>query len=174
MKKYKHLPRFEREAYIGTKHIMFDMRTYRSHKTFVKRNITETAIDLLRNYAEKYQCEVLCYIFMPDHVHLIVYGQTDESDCLKFHDIWKSETAIAINKIISVDSDKIFQKQSYDHILRSWEYEKRRLFNKVQYIVMNPVRAKLVDSWQDYPYLGSSVGNYDIRHPFWWDDLFPM
>ena len=109
---------------------------------------------------------------MPDHVHLILQGTTDKADCLACHNVWKSEAGVQISKNLDNDSEHIFQKQSYDHIMRSWEYEKRRLLNKVEYIAMNSVRAGLVEQWKDYPYVGSTLDKYDIRNPLWWEEYF--
>ena len=109
---------------------------------------------------------------MPDHVHIILQGTTDTANCLTCHNVWKSETAIQIATKRETNSERIFQKQSYDHIMRSHEYEQRRLLTKVKYIVMNSVRAGLVEDWKDYPYVGSTFGTYDIRNPLWWGKYF--
>ncbi len=173
----KHLPRLDSSAYIGQKHVSFTSNCNNRKKLFIQRSNVDVATQLLNENLKLFNCECLVYVFMPDHVHMILHGLDDRSNILKCHNNWKGESG---KRLAELNSDSflsrpecgitnIWQRQSYDHVLRSYEYERGVLRKMIQYILENPVRADLVDSWQDYPFLGSLIGSYDVRHPYWWD-----
>ena len=60
----------------------------------------------------------------------------------------KGAAAHSINKILG-RKGRVWQSESFDHVLRSDE----SIHNKVQYICENPVRHGLVQSIDDYPWL---------------------
>jgi len=47
----------------------------------------------------------------------------------------------------------LWQRYSYEHVIR----HDQRFAGKIRYALENPVRAKLVTSPRDYPYLGSAT-----------------
>jgi putative transposase len=60
---------------------------------------------------------------------------------------FKRYTALRANRILG-RSGPFWQDESYDHLIRdSEEFE-----HAVWYILMNPVRARLCDHWQDWPW----------------------
>ncbi len=172
------LPRLDPSSYIGYKHVAFTANcTYRK-KLFVKRKHVDISFQLLKDNLQKFGCECLVYIFMPDHVHMILHGVSEKSSILECHNNWKGESGKELAEIVKGtkletrfpnNATKVWQPQSYDHVLRSYEYEKRVLQKMISYILQNPVRAGIVKTWQEYPFLGSTIGKYDIRHPYWWD-----
>lgn len=87
---------------------------------------------------------------MPDHVHLLVEGTSDDSDLQEFVRVWKQQTSFAAKRS---HGTALWQRGYYGHILRSDE----SLEQKVRYVLENPVRAGLVESPADYPWVGSFV-----------------
>jgi REP element-mobilizing transposase RayT len=91
-------------------------------------------------------------VVMPNHVHLLFTALHDENGWpFTLPDIMgrmKSAAAHRINKALG-RSGRVWQEESFDHLPRSDE----SLESKVDYIRMNPVRAGLVQRWQDYPWL---------------------
>jgi len=90
------------------------------------------------------------YLFMPDHVHLLLRGETATSDVLwgmrmfkQYSGFWFSQNASSFR----------WQKDFYDHIVRNDESVEKH----TQYILNNPVRKGLVEYWGDYPYKGSTM-----------------
>jgi len=74
---------------------------------------------------------------MPNHVHVLVMPLKNIGLCKVLH-TWKSFTANPINRILQ-RRGKLWQSESYDHILRSPE-----AFQRIrEYILNNPVKAKL-------------------------------
>ena len=54
---------------------------------------------------------------------------------------------------IRPDLDQVWQASYWDHIVRREE----GLYKVLQYILMNPVRAGLVEDWWTFPWLGSPM-----------------
>jgi REP element-mobilizing transposase RayT len=97
-----------------------------------------------------WQCEAHIYMFMPDHVHLILEGKEGHSDLRRCVNGYKQRAGYAFKRTEPVIS---WQKDFYDHIIRN-DADYRRQMN---YHLMNPVRAGLTESWKNYPYWGSTV-----------------
>jgi REP element-mobilizing transposase RayT len=92
-------------------------------------------------------------VVMPDHVHLIFtpLADTHAMEICYLATIMgaiKGASAHRINKILG-RKGKVWQTESFDHVLRASE----NLDAKIQYVLENPVRAKLAADWQDYPWL---------------------
>jgi len=95
---------------------------------------------------------LIAAVVMPDHVHLMVtplrgidgwpFPLVDILQCLK------SATAHRINKLLG-RSGPIWEEESFDHILRSYESFKM----KCEYIRQNPVVAGLVQEPGEYSWL---------------------
>jgi len=92
---------------------------------------------------------LLCYCIMPNHVHVLILPRLQEDG--KIYSIshivytWKKYTAAAINKILGKQSS-LWQKESYDSLVK----DNNSLERVLEYIVNNPVKAKLVDDWQQW------------------------
>jgi putative transposase len=92
---------------------------------------------------------LLSYCIMPNHVHVLIFPLIQEDG--KIYPIshivytWKKYTAAAINKTIG-KKGSLWQKESYDSLVK----DEVGLGNVLEYIVNNPVKAKLVDDWQQW------------------------
>jgi len=97
-------------------------------------------------------CSSLIYLFMPDHAHILLSGNKDDSNIKKCIDSFKKKTGYWLynNK-----TEYKWQKDYYDHILRKEE----DLEIQVKYILNNPVRAGIVENWKKYKFKGSTVFN---------------
>jgi REP element-mobilizing transposase RayT len=91
---------------------------------------------------------------MPDHVHLVVEGQSPESDLFELIRLWKSKTALAYKREAG---KQLWQCGFYDRILRSED----DMVAAAMYVIENPVRAKLVVEPHHYPFLGSDTTTVD-------------
>ena len=63
-------------------------------------------------------------------------------------DAVKGTSAHKVNKVLS-RKGRLWQPESFDHVLRSSE----NLDAKIIYVLENPVRLGLVDSWTEYPWI---------------------
>jgi REP element-mobilizing transposase RayT len=93
---------------------------------------------------------VYAYCVMPDHVHLVIEPSPD-CDLVTFVGQFKN---LAQRAAWALGVEGAFwQKGFFDHFLRREE----QLERVVAYVVENPVRRGLVETWQDYPFAGSLV-----------------
>jgi putative transposase len=102
-----------------------------------------------------YECEAALYLFMPDHIHVILEGKSDVADVRQCMADFKQRSGFALSR--DTHGAVRWQKDFYDRVHRD-DKEYRR---KLNYILMNPVRAGLAESWRSYPYWGSTVYSKD-------------
>jgi REP element-mobilizing transposase RayT len=92
-------------------------------------------------------------VVMPDHVHMIFTPLIDAqlAEVISLASITKAikgASAHLINQRLG-RSGTVWQEESFDRVLRSAE----KLDEKIDYILNNPVRAGLVATAEDYPWL---------------------
>lgn len=118
---------------------------YRGRNTFCHPEIGRTILDTiqLRNERKIWHCELA--MLMPDHIHLIV-NFPDETPMRGVIRHWKSWLA----KTQGIR----WQKNFFDHRLRNEDEAGR----KAEYVWLNPVRAGLVASAEDWPFKWVGVG----------------
>jgi len=109
---------------------------------------------MLLDALKKFQCEAEVYLFMPDHAHLLLRGKCETSDILGAMRAFKQKSGFWLS---CHHSSVRWQKDYYDHILRSDEALEKHVF----YILNNPVRKGIVENWKKYPFKGSTVYNLD-------------
>jgi len=85
---------------------------------------------------------------MPDHLHLILQGQDEQSDLYATILDFKHSGGIYLWQS---HSHCHLQKNFYDHLIRS----ANELATQLTYVAENPIRRGLVSRWQDYPFTGS-------------------
>jgi REP element-mobilizing transposase RayT len=85
---------------------------------------------------------VLAGVMMPDHIHFLVYPHERDADVGEFSGLTK--------RLIRRRAKRNWRWQpgSFDRLLRGEESAQE----KWVYIRENPVRAGLVERWQDWPY----------------------
>lgn len=88
---------------------------------------------------------LLCWVVMPDHLHLLL--QLDASPLAAVINRLKSYSARTLNRAIG-RSGRFWDHGFHDHALRREE----AMVDVARYIVANPVRAGLVRRCGDYPY----------------------
>jgi REP element-mobilizing transposase RayT len=88
--------------------------------------------------------KLYAYCLMPDHLHLLVSPK--DVNLIDLINRWKSYSANLLRKIGL--SSKCWQRSFYDHALRKEE----EIETTAGYIVNNPVRAGIVNRWQEYGY----------------------
>ena len=89
---------------------------------------------------------------MPDHVHLLLTPQHDgEGHAYGTAQIMsgiKGAAAHAVNRLLN-RTGRVWEAESFDRIVRSDESVRQ----KAEYICQNPVRAGVVSSEDEYPWL---------------------
>jgi REP-associated tyrosine transposase len=96
-------------------------------------------------------CELHAAVVMPDHVHLVLTPLRDtDTSSFSLAEIMKrikGRSARDVNRLIG-RSGAVWQLESFDHVPRRNE----RLAEQIDYVLMNPVRARLSDSPSAYPW----------------------
>ena len=138
------------EVYRGSVKVCFTMCIRGRVPFFVDENIFKTFELFLLNKLAAFKCEAFIYLFMPDHLHAIISGTHKDSDIKKCVDRFKQASGFWLKQ--NTKGVK-WQKDYYDHIIRNEE----DLRNQINYILMNPVKANLIDHWKGYPFKGSTV-----------------
>jgi REP element-mobilizing transposase RayT len=87
------------------------------------------------------------YVFMPDHVHLIVSGAGPESDLHAMVKEFKQKTTYRLRR---TGREFGWQKDFYDHIIREGE----DYGAQVRYVLCNPVRRGLCERWEEWALKG--------------------
>ena len=84
---------------------------------------------------------------MPDHLHIMVMGLTEQSNPL-----------LATGKLKELSGKWMYRRKLpgwqgdfYDHIIRASDDWRKH----ASYIAQNPVRAALTEHWMDHPFTGS-------------------
>jgi REP element-mobilizing transposase RayT len=139
--------RLPRYAYIGRVSVGFTVCLNEPRPLFTTNSIVDVFVDCLRRSYTK--CEVNgVYCFMPEHVHTVVTGMSDDSDVLRSAEAFKQYSGWWLKQY---RPDIKWQKSFYDRIVRS----DKQLAALVRYTVNNPVRRGLVSDWRLYPFTGS-------------------
>ncbi|HEX9829861.1 MAG TPA: transposase [Bacteroidota bacterium] len=152
IKEKKH--RLDKDLYRGIKVVSFTLCIKDRIPFFTSMNIFKKIEEILLIELGRFQCSAEVYLFMPDHCHLVLRGDTDESDVLHAVKFFKQKSGYWL---YTNHPNVHWQKDFYDHILRD-EVEIPR---HVHYVLDNPIRKGIVLDWKKYPYKGSTIHNFD-------------
>ncbi len=122
---------------------------------FVDSKVAMRFSEILMAEAMAHGCEVLVYLFMPDHLHVILKGNCDDAEPLKVMNRFKQKTGFWLSQN---RGHVRWQKDYYDHLIR----REQDIAKHVRYILNNPVRKNIITNWSDYPFKGSNI--FDINH----------
>jgi len=140
--------RLNLKEYCGIIRASFTICVNHSSPVFINPDIPKLFVGTLKEAKQKYSCINWIYVFMPDHMHLILEGTHEYSDLWKTIVWFKQTTGYWLAKNMPGVQ---WQRSFYDHIHRS----EKELIKHIIYIANNPVRKKLVKNWEDYPFTGS-------------------
>lgn len=102
-------------------------------------------------FRHKTEYDLLSYCIMPNHVHILIKPLlNDQQKPFSLQRIihnHKSFTANQANKILN-RKGKFWYPEFYDHYIRN----EKELLNVVNYILQNPVKAKLTDHHKNWEY----------------------
>jgi|WetSurMetagenome_2_1015567.scaffolds.fasta_scaffold209605_2 putative transposase len=142
------------EFYIGEVYVAFTICTRSNSISLINNEIFRNIEKILLQELKKYNCTVEIYLFMKDHIHMIIKGNDEYSNLLNFMKSFKQKSGYFFLKNYP---DTKWQKDFYDHIIRN----DNDVRNQVFYILENPTRKNLVEHWKEYKYKGSTVHNFD-------------
>jgi putative transposase len=135
------------ESYRGLVKAAFTICTAKRLEHFNCGAIVAIAIHALEEAFIQHGGHAAVYLFMPDHVHLIVSGKDTQSDLLALVERFKQKTTFRVRR---AGGDFAWQKDFYDHIIRASE----DYGVQVRYLLRNPVRRGLCAHWEHWPNKG--------------------
>jgi REP element-mobilizing transposase RayT len=98
--------------------------------------------------------ELLSFVVMPDHVHILAQGLDDGSSAVRLVQRFKQTTAFHYKK---ETGEQLWQWSYYDHVLRREE----NVDEVARYIRANPVRAGLASVEGEWSYVGGIAGEVE-------------
>jgi REP element-mobilizing transposase RayT len=90
---------------------------------------------------------LICYCIMPNHVHLVFRLLKDNKGVSKIMKSIKRISALGCNQLLNREG-RFWQDESFDRLVRN-DIE---LYNIIEYVINNPVKACLVDDWKKWPH----------------------
>ena len=147
---YRNAPRLASFDYIGPYSYFVTMCTVGRIRLFTTEAAVARPRDQLRDVASAEGFAIPAYCFMPDHLHLLIEARADSCNGLKF--IARAKQFSGFYYTLQIRRT-LWQRYGYEHVLRDDEDTR----GVARYIFENPVRASLVQSPQNYPFLGSDT-----------------
>ncbi|MGJ8654076.1 MAG: REP-associated tyrosine transposase [Opitutaceae bacterium] len=94
----------------------------------------------IQNYKENYKWHPTLVVLMPDHLHMLVSLNTSQFTIKQIISPWK--------RFLARTQEITWQEGFFEHRIRDRDSQEE----KEQYLRLNPVRAKLVQNPEDWPY----------------------
>jgi putative transposase len=151
-----HPPRLENFSYVGQYRYFLTICANRREPVLTSARVACVVIEQLLRSAKARAFEVLAYGAMPDHIHALVVGLTDASDFREFVRVYKQHMGHWWKHELRQRAP-LWETSYYDRVLRDEDQNE----GVIRYILMNPVRAGLVDDPREYPYVGAE--KYDVQ-----------
>ncbi|NOQ43959.1 MAG: hypothetical protein GQ560_05805 [Dehalococcoidia bacterium] len=171
---YRSLPKFDDNSYAH----FITTNTYKHYPFFRDQKLSQILLEELGFYSGKLGFVLVGYVIMPDHVHLLLWWDSEENPKLGISNIMSRIKTMTskrakrylfygggteyVGKLADVGqptqgSFKLWQPGFYDFNIFSDE----KLLEKLDYIHSNPVRAGFVLSPRDYKW--SSYKEYFLE-----------
>lgn len=142
-----HLKAFD---YLGFHRYSLTFCTHERRRLFVTAAVVDLVLAQISRAATENQFAVVAYCFMPDHLHLLVEGQSDASDCRRFMARAKQYSAFYFAR---AHKRPLWQRYAFEHVLKDDEIT----LVVARYVLDNPIRGGLAHCVEDYPFVGSLV-----------------
>ena len=139
-------PRLSHFEYRGVYRYSVTCCTFERQKLFVSAGVIEPLAVQLRQSCDDRQFALLAYVFMPDHVHLLVQGTVAVSDFRRLMRLARGRMSVTYR---GLKSGILWQDGYFERVLRDEEASE----TVARYIVANPLRAGLVERIEQYPYV---------------------
>ena len=136
--------------YIGLYRYALTFCCHNQQRRFELGSGVELLLTQIRRATNDEQFVICAYCFMPNHLHLLVNALAATSNALKFIKRAKQFSGFYYKQQYH---QPLWQRYGYEHVLRDDDDMRRA----ARYIFENPVRASLVSSPQNYPFLGSDT-----------------
>ena len=137
-------------TYMGFHRYFLTWCTRARARVFTDAATVDLVITQVLRTADEERFAILVYCAMPDHLHLVAAGTGPDADALRFVKRAKQRSGWAY---VRNTGERLWQRRYFERIVR--DEESARAY--VRYVLDNPVRAGLVNSPGEYPFIGSSI-----------------
>ena len=137
-------------SYTGIQEYFLTICTHGRQRAFADQTFALDAIHQLFRSAATLHFEIIAYCLMPDHVHILIRAVRDDANMKSFVQSWNTTTGFRWRR---THEGPLWQTGYYDHVLRAEETH----LAVARYVLMNPVRAGLAASPEEYPLCGSGI-----------------
>ena len=132
-------------------------KTWQSHSLFHTTRACEVFVDSLIHYRERRDYKLHSFVLMPDHFHLLL-TPSDEITVERAIQFVKGGSAKLLGDEMHLQFP-VWQRGFTDHRIRdAADYAQH-----VRYVELNPVKRKLADAPEQYPW-SSASGKYQMDH----------
>jgi putative transposase len=142
----RHLRNF---PYVGRLRYSLEFTTFERSAIFLDARALELVLPHILRAAREKGFARIAYCFMRDHLHLVIEGLNDGSDCRAFIKAAKQFSGYYFKK---ERRRQLWAGYGYERFIR----DEMELALTIRYLLANPVKAGLVDRPEEYPLLGSA------------------
>ena len=143
------MPRLTRIVHAGVSHHI-TQRGNRREKAFFTDDDRRAYLDWLKEYAEKYEVDILAYCLMTNHIHLVAVPKT-EAGLQRMLKPPPMRYAQRINRTRS------WKGHLWQGRFSSSALDEAYLWAVVRYVERNPVRARIVRKAENYPWSSAAA-----------------
>lgn len=159
-----YLPRLSREHYQGNAVVHWTLPVSLRRKGWLDARFHAAFRELMLHTAAREGLFCPTYCLMPDHLHLVWMGLRRDSDQLNGMAFLRAHLEPKL-------APKCFQHQAHDHVLKEEERRRNAFTGVCNYVLENPLRAELVKTLTEWPFIDAVVPGYPELHPlqsdFW-------
>ena len=159
------MPRVARAVAVDFPHHVIQRGNNRQ-KVFFAQETRARYLDLLKEYAAKWDVSILAYCLMTNHVHLLVRPGKEESLAKMMQGVGLSYTQY-INKRYK-RTGRLWESRFHSCIIDEEPY----LWAVARYIERNPKRARIVKGIEDYPFSSAVAHITGIKDETLTEELF--
>ena len=184
MKKYRKRPRLKNFCYKGYHRYFVTICTHERNPIFKNDVMVRQLIRVLKDTSKTFGFKVWAYCFMPDHLHLLIEGESPDSDLKRFISSYKQYTGYYYKKTVAQGFSPAHYVKNHvapahkNHVAQGfsparnpaqrknsklwqpsyYDHVLRKdedILNVARYVVDNPVRKAFVKHFLEYKFIGS-------------------
>lgn len=155
-----YLPRLKREFYQADAVVFWTLPVANRQQGWLNDRFHSTFREMMLHAAAREGLLCPAYCLMPDHMHLVWMGIRKDADQRNGMKFLRAQIGPAL-------APMKFQHQAHDHVLTGKE-RRRQAFSVAcaDYVLLNPLKAKLVKTPDAWPYLGAVVPGFPRLNVF--------